>query len=746
MDREDVFFTDENEEEFVQVEGIVEHVTYHNEENGYSVCDLSINDEELITIVGIMPFVAEGESVKATGKWVVHPTFGRQFKVEYCEKSLPRDAASMLKYLSSRAIKGVGPSTAAKIVEKFGNDTFSVLEKNPEFLAQINGISMKKALEIGENFNKQFGMHSTMMFCRDFFGPITSIKIYKKWGAAAVDIIKQNPYILCDAIYGIGFERADRVARSLGLAQNSEQRIRAGTKYILSYNAAHNGHVFIPKDKLVQAVSHLLEVTTEEAETALSTLLHMGEIVSVPIHKVDCIYLKDYYEAEKYIIKKLEALDRLNVGLDEGNVLRFIEKIEYESGITYAPLQKKAITLAANSGVIIFTGGPGTGKTTIIRAVIQIFERIGEKIALAAPTGRAAKRMSEATGMEAKTIHRMLEMEYTGDGYPKFRRNEENLLDEKVIIIDEASMVDTQLFCALLKAIKPGSRLIIIGDADQLPSIGPGNVLNDLIASDRFNTVKLKEIYRQARESLIVTNAHAINKGEYPILSDKNNDFFFIHRETDEEIADTIASLCSKRLPKSFGEEVKQNIQVITPSRKGSAGTEMLNLKLQAILNPPSPKKAEKKTPSRVFRVGDKVMQTKNNYDIVWHKDGAEGVGIFNGDIGTVLEINHRDEYIRINFDDRITDYDFSLLDELEHAYAITVHKSQGSEYPIVIIPAYTYTPKLLTRELLYTAVTRAQKMVIIVGRAEAIKMMVDNNRRPKRYTGLKYFLSQYDN
>ncbi len=727
-----------------ELSGMIEHVVYRNEANGYAVCDLSVSENELVTVVGIMPFVSEGEQITAMGKWEMHASFGRQFKIEYYEKQLPSDKAAILKYLSSRSVKGIGPVTAKKIVDRFGEDSFDVLENHPEYLSGIPGISPKKAEEMSENFRAQFGVRSVMMFCRDFFGPATAVKIYKRFGTAAVDIIKENPYVLCDEIYGIGFERADRVARSLGIEKNAPRRLEAGIKFLLSYNAQGNGHVFIPEDKLLPAAAQMLGAEEEEAAAAYRMLSANGEVVTAKMGGRRCVYLKSYYEAEKYAAAKLTLLSDACVSISAENVEMFVEQIELSEGIRYAAMQKKAIKTAINSGVMVLTGGPGTGKTTVIKAVIRVFELLGYDFVLAAPTGRAAKRMSEATQYEAKTIHRLLEMEYAGGEIPKFKRDETNLIEEKVIIIDEASMVDITVLSALLKAIKPGSRLILIGDIDQLPSVGAGNVLHDIIESEQFDTVHLKEIFRQAKESLIVTNAHAINAGEMPELNGKDSDFFFITREGDDAIARTVADLYVNRLPKTYGAKIRDEIQVITPSHKGGAGTNMLNILLQKALNPPNQKKGEKKRNERTFRVGDKVMQVKNNYDLTWEKDETEGSGVFNGDIGVIRAISQADECLLVDFDGRLVTYDFTLLEELEHAYAITIHKSQGSEYPVVIIPLYQCAPRLLTRNLLYTAVTRAQSMVVLVGSREIVRQMVANNYQSKRYSGLKYLLMAY--
>ena len=731
-----------NNDALDMLEGTVEEITYQNAENGYTVCDLAVNGEELVTVVGVMPFLHEGEMIRVMGTWQTHPQYGKQFRTESFEKQLPESAASILKYLSSRAVKGIGPASAKKIVDRFAEDTFDVLENHPDLLAGIPGISRKKAEEISENFKRQFGIRSVMMFCRDFFGPATAVKVYNRWGGSAVDVIKENPYSLCDEIYGIGFERADRIARDLGIRQDSEYRIRAGIKYFLNYNAINNGHVFIPRPKLVAAAAQMLSVSEPQVEAGLTALENAGALVTVGTESYRCVYLKSYYEAESYTARKLDLLDKLCERISVENVDRYISTIELEDGIEYASMQKKAIHSAMAGGVMILTGGPGTGKTTVIRALLRIFDSLGMDTALAAPTGRAAKKMSQATQREAKTIHRLLEMEYSGEDEPAFRRDADNLLDEDALIIDEASMIDISLMASLMRAVKPGARLILIGDADQLPSVGAGNVLRDVIASERFHTVKLNHVFRQADESLIITNAHAINHGEYPTLDSKRSDFFFVRRPNDEDIARTVVDLCLYRLPKTYGEDIRNRIQVISPSRKGTAGTIPLNALLQSALNPPAPTKREKKSRDVTLREGDRVMQVRNNYDISWKKDdGSEGVGVFNGDIGIIVAIDASEETVTVRFDDRTVKYEFSQTDDLEHAYAITVHKSQGSEYPVVIIPMYRFAPQLMTRNLLYTAVTRAQNMVILVGREDVVMTMVDNNRQALRYTGLRAML-----
>ena len=729
-------------DELVSVEGSVEKIIYQNEENGYTVCELTIGEAESLTICGSMPFIRTGETIRAVGKWTVHRTYGRQFSVEAFEKQLPTTESTILRYLSARSIKGIGPATARKIVEKFGTDTFDVIENHSDWLAAIPGITEARAKVISDDFKKQFGIRNVMLFCGDHFGPATSIRIYKRWGSGAVDVIRQNPYCLCEEIFGVSFEKADEVAKSLGGTNDSLDRVKSGLCSVLRTAAAQNGHTYAPVKRVYPAAARYLEVDEELIAKAGEELACEGTLVFCDVEKRRCVYLADYYEAERYIAEKLTLLEQTAQGISDADIDRLIDRIELLEGITYARLQRRAIFGALAKGVTILTGGPGTGKTTVIRAILKIYSDIGHRVALAAPTGRAAKRISEMTGSEAKTIHRLLECEAVGDNRNQFHRNENCLLEEEVVIVDESSMIDTLLMKALLKAIKPGGKLILIGDADQLPSVGAGNILNDLIGCGLFETIELTEIFRQASESLIVTNAHMINNGEYPELGSKRGDFFFIARNDDVSTAYTVAQLCAERLPKKFGPDVVRQIQVITPSRKGEAGTEMLNVLLQERLNPPGGGKKEKRFRSSVFREGDKVMQIRNNYDIEWEKDGAAGAGIFNGDIGTITLIDPGGESVVINFDGRIAYYDYMMLDELEHAYAVTVHTSQGSEYPIVIIPAYDFSAKLLTRNLLYTAVTRALKMVIMVGRQDVIRGMVDNNYHKKRYSGLKQMIT----
>ncbi len=728
-------------ENLIELKGSVEHIIYCNEDNGYTVMDVGLEDD-IITACGILPYIGEGDAVILWGNWTHNPKYGRQFKVEQYERDMPAGAAAILRYLSAHTVKGVGPKLAERIVEAFGDDTLDVMENHPEWLADLPGISRKKAAEIGEDFRAKAGIRSAMLFFRDYFGAAMTVRIYKQFGGSAVDIAKNDPYRLCDEVEGIGFERADQMAMSLGMDPTAPSRLGSGVRYLLTSNAAQNGHTCLPREKLIEAAARLLHADISLIRAAVEAQIAAGSLVSRKLCGEEYVFDAASDRHEQYIAERLRLLDKLCPAVDMGDIDLFIAREERTQGMIYAAGQKRAISDALSHGVMILTGGPGTGKTTVVHALLSVFRSMDMAVALAAPTGRAAKRLSESTAMEARTIHRLLEMEFEeGSGHGRFRRNEQALLDEAVIIVDEASMVDTALMCSLCKAIKPGARLILIGDADQLPSVGAGRVLNDLIDSGCFATVRLDEIFRQARESLIVTNAHAINEGQYPNLGVKNNDFFYLYRRTDREIAETIVELCKTRLPRTYGKATEGGIQVITPSRKGEAGTETLNRLLQASLNPPERGKKELKYRETVFRVGDRVMQTKNNYDIEWETgndyDQTIGTGVFNGDIGTVVFIDTAEGEMVIRFDDKEATYTGDMLDELEHAWAVTVHKSQGSEYPFVIIPMYAAPPLLLTRNLLYTAVTRAQRMVILVGREDIVRTMVNNDRQSLRYTGL---------
>ncbi len=723
----------------VSIEGTVENIIYSNADNGYTVLDLSCEEnDDIVTVCGIMPGTGVGDRMKLVGEWSHHKNYGRQFSVAYYEKQLPATSNEILRYLSSRAVKGIGPKTAQKLVDMYGEDTFDVIENHPEWLAKIPGISATKAKDISDDFREQFGVRTLMMFCREYLSMAMSVQVYKKWGGAALDIVKSNPYRLCDEFSGISFKRADELAVAMGIERDSEYRIMSGIVYVLSEAARQGGHAFLPYSRLVPLAANELDVHKDIVEKSIEMMVADKRLIRTSLENIDAIFDRRFYYCEKDIREKLDLLDKICPRVETGDVSRLIQRIELEEDKHYAKLQQAAILAALTNGVMVLTGGPGTGKTTVIRAVIRIFESLDMDIALAAPTGRAAKRMSEATRHEAKTIHRLLEMEFGEEDTAHFKRNENELLDEDIIIIDEASMIDMQLMNSLLKAIKPGARLMLIGDTDQLPSVGAGNVLNDIIASERYATVKLTEVFRQASESLIIRNAHAINHGVMPNLNIKDNDFFFLARSNDDAIAHTVIDLYKNRLPRTYGEGIMEGIQVICPSRKGVAGTQTLNRMLQEALNPRSNNKREKEVRDTIFREGDRVMQIKNNYDLTWERDGKEGVGVFNGDIGVIETINIPAEQMVINFDDRVVAYDFANLAELDHAWAITVHKSQGSEYPVVIMPVSpSCPPMLLSRNLLYTGVTRAQKMVILVGDCDVVAAMVKNNRQIMRYTGL---------
>lgn len=717
----------------------MENIVFTNEDNGYTVCECACGGE-LVTLVGIMPYLNEGESIKAQGVWQVHATFGRQLKVEYFEKKLPTDSEAIYKYLSSGAVKGIGPVTAARIVEAFGADTFDVMENNPKWLCDIKGISPRRAKEISESYAAQFGMRSVMMFCSRFFGPSVSARIYRRYGAAAVTIIEKDPYRLISDIEGVGFEKADTVAQQLGFPADSPQRIEAGAEYVLSNAAYAGGHCCLPEKDLIAKTAQALNVQPMSVATAIVRMCERGELVRA---NDEYIYLREYREAESYINAKLRLLrDTPRPERYEG-VESAIKDLEGKYGITYADEQVQAIVSGITNGVTVITGGPGTGKTTVIKALTELLLSLKISFCLAAPTGRAAKRMSEASGADAKTIHRLLETEFDTAHRPKFGRDEGNPLPASVVIIDEMSMVDLLLFSSLLKAVKRGSTLVLIGDVDQLPPVGAGQCLKDIIESEAFPVVRLKHIFRQAEQSLIVTNAHDINKGNMPVLNAKDNDFFFMERSNYTDIQQLLLSLCRDRLPKTYSLDSFSDIQILTPTRKGELGTKALNAVLQEGLNPKSFKKREKKIGNVLFREGDKVMQTKNNYDIQWDKDGIKGQGIFNGDVGRIISIDTQSETMVIDFDDRVAEYDFALLDELEHAFAVTVHKSQGNEYPVVLMPVYDCPYPLMTRNLFYTAVTRAKKLLILVGKQRCVSIMVENDKKSHRYGHLKQLLSE---
>lgn len=731
-----------DEERRERIEGSVEEIIYSNELNGYTVCIVDVGGDP-VTVVGIIPYLAEGEHIKASGSWQVHPTFGRQFKVDVFEKELPRDEDAVWRYLSSGTIRGLGPVIARRIVDRFGSDTLDVIENNPEWLSEIRGITPARAKQIGESFCSQFGAREAMVFLTNYFGPSLSVKIYKKYKSASSDIVRSNPYRLCDEIAGVGFEKADRVASDLGFPPDSPERLHALVKYVLSDAAFGEGHCFLPYEVLLDRCIRKAGTDKGNFDSALGECVSSGEVIRSAFGGGDAFALVSVRKAEAYTAEKLKALAKNAMPFPLEGVREQIAYSEKKQKIKYDEKQIKAIEDAVTNGVSIVTGGPGTGKTTVINAIIDILEALRVRYMLAAPTGRAAKRMSDASGRDAKTIHRMLEMSYSDDDGPVFSRNEEDPLNAKVFIIDETSMVDVFLMEAFLRAVKPDSMIVFIGDCDQLPPVGPGNALNDMIESGVFCVTRLEHIFRQAEQSLIVVNAHRINNGEEPDIRRRDGDFFFMERHDADEIKTLISSLCRDRLPAAYGLRPLDDIQVITPTRRGECGTYELNRALQEAMNPPSKSKREKKLRDTIFREGDKVMQIKNNYDLVWTKDGDEGEGIFNGDIGRIISVDFKSECFVIDFDGRKCEYDFLLSEDLELAYAVTVHKSQGSEYPAVIIPVFRCPIPLMTRNLLYTAVTRAKKLLIAVGEPPVMMKMAQNNKKTLRFTALPYLFEE---
>lgn len=721
--------------------GVVEDVTYRREDTGFTVMDI-FADDEYVTVVGVLPELSEGESVRLRGTWGYHATFGKQFKAQLCERSMPSSSADLLRYLSSGAVRGIGPATAKKIIERFGENSFDVLENQPERLADIKGISLKKAKDISKIFNEQFAVRQ-IMISLERFGMTTHecLEAYKLYGANAVDMIKANPYALCSDIVGMGFERADAIASALPEPPDRAYRVSAGIVHVVKYNL-NNGHTCVPRKKLIAPSSGLLEADEDTIEAAIDALVESGRLISQMMNGKEFLFLPQIYSAEKLAAQRILVMTKFppagRVTVEED-----IEKIEKEENIHYESKQREAILTAANKGILILTGGPGTGKTTALNGILKLFELDGIDVALTAPTGRAAKRMSEITGKEAKTIHRLLEVEWDKHDRPYFSRNARNPISAGAVIVDELSMVDISLFASLLDALPLGCRLIMVGDSDQLPAVGAGSVLHDLILSGVLPVVELKEVFRQAMQSRIVTNAHKIVSGQMPELHDKNNDFFFMKRNSAYDTAATVAELCTVRLPKAYSYSPINDIQVLCPSRKGETGTVSLNKRLQTVINPPSPEKKELRSGSRIFREGDKVMQIKNNYNIIWTKDSEEGTGVFNGDIGTVKKIDKANGCLAVWFDDKEAVYSTDNLQELEHAYAITVHKSQGNEFNAVVIPVMGVVPQLCYRNLLYTAVTRAKKLMVMVGSEKQIRYMVENNTRSKRYSALKFFLTE---
>ena len=728
-------------EELTTREGTVQSVIFQNEENGYTVLRLVTEEGELITVVGCIPCAAPGEHLGVSGTWETHPQHGAQLRAEEVERRLPEDAEELISYLGSGICKGLGPATARRLVERFGAETAEVISSQPEKLSLIKGITARRAMEISESFRRHMGLRRLMAFLAQYgLPPVLAIRLRQIYGDGALDAIRRDPYLLSADAGGLPFSAADEIAMSMGFSARSPERLRSALLFELSHNEG-NGHVFLPRGKLLAATAQLLG-DEDGVEEALDTLIDEGKVSSETVANVEACYLLRLHEAEDYACRKL--LNLLSATADvSSRAGRTVDEIEQSQGITYAPLQRKAVELAAEHGVLILTGGPGTGKTTTVRGIVSLFERMGLAIVLAAPTGRAAQRLGELTGREAQTIHRLLGMSWNEATHEvTFTKGEKEPLEADAVIVDEMSMVDLPLFAALLRALRPGTRLVMVGDADQLPSVGAGNVFSDLIRSGKVETVFLREVFRQAERSAIIRNAHAVNAGEPPRLQNDQGDFYFLCRRDAQRAVSTVVELCRTRLPEKMGIPVS-DIQVLTPTRKGPAGTENLNRLLQEALNPPKPGQPEIRWGERVFRPGDRVMQTRNDYDILWEKeDGTVGSGVFNGDVGRIQAIDPAGEWLAILYEDRKALYSLEMLSEIDLAYAQTVHKAQGSEYPCVVLCAMPSAPGLMVRGVLYTALTRARELLILVGDDVAVREMAANDRRARRYSGLRWRLA----
>ena len=727
------------ENELTEISGTVESVIYKNEENGYTVLRLNDQAGAVITVVGCFPYASAGESMIVTGAWMNHAVHGRQFKAEFAQRLLPTTANAIYDYLAGGSVRGVGPATASLIVNEFGEKTLEVMENSPQLLAKIRGISAAKAEQISKSFRRQAGVRRLMEFVCSFgLRPILAMRMYKFYGDDALSLLRDNPYILATEHIGGSFAEADTMALEMGVDSYSKNRICAAVLFELVHNSG-NGHCFIPREKLAAVTAQLIGVDEPSADECIDILIESGQLMYEEIAGCKACYLPSLYHAESDAAEHIARMCKRK--FDETvNIPALISTLEKQLGIQYAPLQRKTLKLALENQIIVITGGPGTGKTTSIRAILAMFDRIGLKTLLTAPTGRAAKRMTELTGQEASTVHRLLEAKFSDDGETVvFGKNESDRLDCDAVILDECSMVDIVLMDALLSALPPDARLVMVGDADQLPSVGPGNVFSAVIRSQVVPAIRLTEIFRQNEGSRIVRNAHMINKGEHPNLSENAGDFFRLKRLEAGSTIDTIAELCSVRLPGKMGIP-PEDIQVLSPTRRGELGTVSLNKRLQQVLNPSRKDKKEKAFGDVVFREGDRVMQIKNNYDILWQNESRTlaGSGIYNGDIGTILAIDMDSESLSVNFDGRIASYGFDSLIELEHAWAMTVHKSQGSEYRAVILSLSPGSQMLLTRDVLYTAVTRAKELLIMVGDDATAYKMIDNFRQSKRYSALR--------
>ena len=728
-----------NDMEMEILQGSVAAVVYQNYDNGYAVLRLRCESGDTVTVVGTIPLPAVGERLMVTGRWSTHASYGRQFEAEFLERLMPQTAGDILQYLSSRAIKGIGPRIAARIVERFGDETLHIMERQPERLAEVTGISLTKATAIGEEFRLQFGMrHLLEFFALHHLPAELAVKTYKMYGESAMELLYDDPYLLMDTGLEGPFGAVDKFAIELGVDADDHRRIEAGILFELRYNLTA-GHSFLPMDKLISATAQLLNVSAFTIDEGVERLLKAQRLVKAALAGITVTYLPELYQAEIYCTRAL--LQHANdVYPAPAGLERKLRLAGQSSGVEYSAQQADAIRQAATTGLLIVTGGPGTGKTTIVNGILALYEQMGLDCVLAAPTGRAAKRLTEVTGQEASTIHRLLEAgidPHTGELF--FAKDESNPLKVHAVVVDEMSMVDVQLLHALLQAVPPTARLILVGDPDQLPPVGPGFPFSDMLRSGMLPSVRLTEIFRQAQQSLIVMNAHRVNRGDIPELRDVKHDFFFLPVRTEDAVGQTIVGLCAQRLPQNMGIPADQ-IQVLSPTKKGSAGTVHLNKLLQASLNPAVPGKREKQFGETLFREGDRVMQIRNNYDIIWKStDGTSvGAGMFNGDVGIIRRIDPDMETLTVVFDDKEVDYDFTQLNELELAYAMTVHKSQGSEYRAVVLSAYGGSPYLLSRSILYTAITRAKELLIIVGREETVAVMTQNAKVGRRYTGLK--------
>ena len=724
--------------EQTEINGIISSVIYLNDENGYAVVRMETDSGEMVTAVGCLPYIAPGEMISAEGSWVTHAQHGRQFKIEQSNRLLPTSADGIYEYLAGSTVKGIGPATAALIVDRFKEKSLDILEMHPEKLAEIKGISLTKAKDLSASFKKQAGVRRlTEFLCAYGIKPLVALKLYRAYGSAALETVHENPYIISASHIGASFAEADNLALELGIEGDGINRISAAVLFELQHNSG-NGHCFIPRDKLIAATSQLISVPADLVSDAIDSLSENGGLVCDKVANLNVCYLTELYEAETYTAERLKSMVGLKTK-SSANIERLITKLESLYDISYAPLQKQSIELALNNRILVITGGPGTGKTTILKGILSLYDELELETLLAAPTGRAAKRMSELTGREASTIHRLLGAKMAEDGETVvFSKHEGDPLNCDALVLDECSMVDITLMSSLLKALKPGCRLVLVGDADQLPSVGPGNVFSDIIRSQTVPTVRLTEIFRQKGDSRIVRNAHMINRGEHPDFEANTGDFFRLRRLKGGTAVETIVELCARRLPENM-KIPSASIQVLSPTRKGETGTVNLNKRLQAALNPPSESKKEKLFGEAVFRVGDRVIQTKNNYDTIWKtKCGVSGAGVYNGDIGTIAQIDPITETLTVDFEDKLATYSFEMLNELEHAWALTVHKSQGSEYRAVVLALSGDVQMLLTRGVLYTAVTRAKELLIMVGDDNIAHRMIDNNKQSRRYSALR--------